>query len=582
MVDPSDLPARFRVLETLHRDAMQVRLLVVDTVLNTEAVLELPGADRLRELDRGDQRQRIRREARSLAKVRHPGVQAIRDLIEHRGVPMLVLEPCTGRTLADVLAERGTLEPDEVRRIGIEVARAAHAVHEQGVVHRDVQAANVVLRRDGSCVLTGFGFAKPQGTPFDLSSIDHAKGRASGAPDLPAHPAPEQLRGKAADARSDVYALGCMLLRCLCGEAPKPGEAPEPDAVRAAARPAPRTLIEVIARCLAAMPAARFPTMREVADALAPETAAVPRLSRRRLVLATVATVIAVPLGLWLADLGARRGTPAPPPGERGRPADSAIQRVRSTGWYRSSHALVIGVDYKDAAGKHAVLTYAERDARAVANALRALGWKADHVKELLGPQATCDAIRTELWRLQDKLRVDPEDQVFVYFAGHGKLHGNTQESGWVLPYDAGPNPGPDAPPQRWLPYRELHEMLNHQVPAGHVLLALDCCHSGAGMKAPAGRRGDATISRADAAAFIATDARIVLAASAAEQQASDDSWFTRTLLECIALEGDRCVTATQIFGKMQAVPSAGHTPVYFRYDTSGVASDFVFGRRPE
>jgi serine/threonine protein kinase len=571
------LPSRFRVLEVLQEDHVQVRLRAADEVLQREVVLELPGDVRCAELDQGGLRARILREARMLAKVHHSGVQPILDVLEHGGMPILLLAPRQGRTLEDLLGERSRLPAEEVERIGIQVAEAAQAVHAAGVVHRDLREANILVTADGSCVLTGFGFAKPQGSPFHGSSLNYGRGEtAERARVLPEYPAPEQLRGAAADARSDVYGLGCVLAHCLTGTAPKPEQVLTAAALSQQAPLAPRRLVEVIAGCLAPVPSARFPTMQAVAAALRAQPQA--RRQRRMLPWAIAALVLSAPLVWAVTRGGEERGRPAGPAMATGTGVDDS-EPPRQRTWYRTPHALVIGIDYVDSGCGLKTLANAERDASAVVERLLALGWPADHVQHLSGKEATWQAIQAEFNRLRNRSVVDREDQVFLYFAGHGERHSSTSTSSYLLPYDAAPREGTDVAPARWIPMSSILDLLAGQIVADHILIALDCCH----VAMPTmGSRGQAEPA-IEAGSWVAGRARLLLGATDANQLASDGragghSPFCEVFLDGLDLKRGQFRRAGAIFSALRDRCPAGQTPNVMPPEVLNSKYEFVFG----
>ncbi len=142
------------------------------------------------------------------ARVHHPNVAAVFDTGVHDGRPFIVMECLSGGTLADRLA-RGPLTLDEVRRVALQMLDALQASHERGVTHRDVKPSNILLAHSGVAKLADFGIAK------DDESADHtAVGLVVGTP---SYMAPERLRGAPATARSDLYALGMVLLDAVVG-----------------------------------------------------------------------------------------------------------------------------------------------------------------------------------------------------------------------------------------------------------------------------------------------------------------------------------------------------------------------------
>jgi serine/threonine protein kinase len=171
---------------------------------------------------------RFGREARAVAALNHPHIATLFDIGEHDGTHYLVMELLEGETLAARVA-RGMLEEKDARRIGAEIAEALAAAHRQGVVHRDVKPANVVLTPTGAKLLD-FGLARlqrPNASGPDQSQAatatrgDTREGVILGTV---AYMSPEQARGKPVDERTDVWAFGCVLYEMLTGRRAFAGE----------------------------------------------------------------------------------------------------------------------------------------------------------------------------------------------------------------------------------------------------------------------------------------------------------------------------------------------------------------------
>jgi serine/threonine-protein kinase len=156
-------------------------------------------------------RARFAREIRVAREVRHSHLVRIFDVGEAGGDPYLVLEYVAGGSLADRLG-RERLEPKEVVRVVAEVAAGLDALHRRELLHRDVKPSNILLREDGSAVLTDFGLAK--GAAYTVLT---RPGEVLGTLD---YMAPELVRGGEATPASDVYALGCVAFECLAGQPP--------------------------------------------------------------------------------------------------------------------------------------------------------------------------------------------------------------------------------------------------------------------------------------------------------------------------------------------------------------------------
>jgi TolB-like protein/Tfp pilus assembly protein PilF len=295
-----------------------------DARLNREVAIKvLPAAfsadaDRLR---------RFEQEARSASALNHPNILTIHDLGSHDGSPYVVFELLEGETLRERMAE-GSLSQRRALDSAIEIARGLAAAHERGIVHRDLKPENVFLTKDGSVKILDFGLAK-------LTHPEAASGEGSKAPTqtVPTEPgvvmgtvgymSPEQVRGQAADHRSDIFSFGAMLHEALSGQRAFRGatsadtmsailkeEPPELTSVRPDLPPA---LAHIVRRCLEKSPAERFQSARDLGFALT-ETGGVSapapvRLPGRRPILlpALGAVVLAFLAVLFLADVGGLR-----------------------------------------------------------------------------------------------------------------------------------------------------------------------------------------------------------------------------------------------------------------------------------
>jgi len=165
-------------------------------------------------------RQRLEREARTISKLSHPHICALFDASHHDGVDYLVMEYLEGEMLSDRLA-RGALPLDQTLRFGLEMADALSRAHHHGIVHRDVKPGNVILTRSGVKLLD-FGLAKaesPLGTPGGHTALPTRADltREGTIVGTLQYMAPEQLEGKSADARTDIFALGAVLYEMATG-----------------------------------------------------------------------------------------------------------------------------------------------------------------------------------------------------------------------------------------------------------------------------------------------------------------------------------------------------------------------------
>ncbi|MCA9751634.1 MAG: serine/threonine-protein kinase, partial [Gemmatimonadetes bacterium] len=228
------------------------------------------------------------REARTVSALQHPAICQLFDVGREGDVDYLVMEYVEGETLADRL-RRGALPLPEALRVAAAIADALGRAHASGVVHRDLKPGNVMLGPSGPKLLD-FGLAKPAGDPIAGDEATVAQDPADPTtPQTPltrrgtilgtlAYMSPEQLQGHAADARSDLFALGATLYEMVAGKRAFAGESQasviaailerEPEPLSSARPEAPPLLSRVLARCLAKDPRQRWESARDLAEQL--------------------------------------------------------------------------------------------------------------------------------------------------------------------------------------------------------------------------------------------------------------------------------------------------------------------------
>jgi eukaryotic-like serine/threonine-protein kinase len=216
---PRILAGRYQLVDRIGRGGMGTVWRARDELLGRDVavkeVLLPPGLD---EEQLAMARDRTLREARAAAKVRHPAVVSIHDVVIEDAHPWIVMEYVESRSLDDLCAERGPLPVEETARIGGALLRALRVIHGKGVLHRDIKPANILLSEDGRVVLTDFGIATIEGDA-GLTASGVLVGTAG-------FMAPERLRGRPAGAPSDLWSLGAVLYRMVEGRAPFEGESP--------------------------------------------------------------------------------------------------------------------------------------------------------------------------------------------------------------------------------------------------------------------------------------------------------------------------------------------------------------------
>ncbi|WP_329175488.1 serine/threonine-protein kinase [Streptomyces sp. NBC_01477] len=214
---PGDVVAgRYRITNRLGRGGMGTVWAATDELLHRQVAvkeLHLPHTG-LSEVESGRQHERALREARSVARIRHPHVVVVYDVVEQDGRPWIVMELIDGRSLAEILREDGPLAPREAARICAAVAGALLAAHAHGIQHRDVKPANVLIdHATGRVVLTDFGIARIPG-----SATISETGSFVGSPE---YTAPERMSGgRAAGPESDLWSLGALLCAAVDGHSP--------------------------------------------------------------------------------------------------------------------------------------------------------------------------------------------------------------------------------------------------------------------------------------------------------------------------------------------------------------------------
>jgi Tol biopolymer transport system component/tRNA A-37 threonylcarbamoyl transferase component Bud32 len=235
--------------------------------------------------DKADASERFEREARTISSLNHPNICQLHDVGTHDGVRYLVMELLEGETLAERL-RRGPLPMEQVLRYGAEIATGLQAAHRCGVVHRDLKPGNIMLTKSGA-KLMDFGLAKGMTSPNAVSSELTATLTSSHATPLTQqgtivgtfqYMAPEQVEGKEADARSDIFSLGAVLYEMVSGKRAFEGKTlvsvaasileKEPEPIRTLQPVTPASLERAIRKCLAKDPDERWQSAGDLASEL--------------------------------------------------------------------------------------------------------------------------------------------------------------------------------------------------------------------------------------------------------------------------------------------------------------------------
>jgi hypothetical protein len=210
----TDTQGRYEVESEIGRGGMGIVYRAHDRVLERVVALkELPpelGQD-------SSLATRFRQEARLLARLTHPNIVQVYDLVEDARGMWIAMELVEGGSLAELLGERGALEHDELIRLAVPMAQAMAFAHARGVIHRDFKPDNVMITTDGVPKVMDFGIAKLARQAPELTQ----EGSVLGSP---AYMSPEQAAGRKADARSDIYSFGATLYEMATGNTPFEGD----------------------------------------------------------------------------------------------------------------------------------------------------------------------------------------------------------------------------------------------------------------------------------------------------------------------------------------------------------------------
>jgi len=306
----------YEILREIGRGGMGVVYLARDTRLDREVAVKCLPSD----VACDDERlARFKREARLLASLNHPNIATVHSLEEVDGRMYLVLEYIDGDGLFRHLDRAGRSWQDSVEA-AIQIADALAAAHEKGVVHRDIKPDNVMFTRSGTAKVLDFGLAVPVRTDDDDTALTQ-EGAILGTP---GYMAPEQARGQPADARCDIFALGCLLHEMLSGT-PTFLRDTAMDTFAATLNDTPKNLPDVpaalqqlVLRCLAKDLEERRISARDVASELRamiagpPSATTLPPRGAPRGVLPAMLAVALVGVAFWLWPKGGGEPPPAP------------------------------------------------------------------------------------------------------------------------------------------------------------------------------------------------------------------------------------------------------------------------------
>jgi eukaryotic-like serine/threonine-protein kinase len=207
------IAGRYRLVEHLGSGGMGHVWLAQDELLRRRvAVKEVSPPAGLSGDERARLRERTLREARAAARLNHPNVVTVYDIVEDDGRPWIVMELVQARSLRELVDENGPMDPRAVARMGLQLLGALQSAHAIGIVHRDVKPGNVLLDAEGRAVLADFGIARAESGPATTTP-----GVLVGSP---SYIAPERARGERGGPASDLWSLGATLYAAVEGRPP--------------------------------------------------------------------------------------------------------------------------------------------------------------------------------------------------------------------------------------------------------------------------------------------------------------------------------------------------------------------------
>jgi len=259
--------SHYKIIEKLGHGGMGEVYLANDTKLKRKVALKfLP---REYSLD-SEARERFLREAQAASILDHPNICTIHEIGEtEKGQSYIIMSFCEGETLREKI-KRGTLKVEIAIDIAVHIARGISSAHKHDIIHRDIKPANIMINQDGVVKIVDFGLAKFSGVS-ELTQEHTTLGTIY-------YMSPEQVNGKEADQRSDIWAVGAVLYEMICGKAPFTGnyaqsifydilnaEIEPPVSVR---RDVPEELEKIISKALMKDPEKRYQKMDEMLDEL--------------------------------------------------------------------------------------------------------------------------------------------------------------------------------------------------------------------------------------------------------------------------------------------------------------------------
>jgi serine/threonine-protein kinase len=269
--EPTEIAGRYQIVKKLGagafgtvykaRDARLDRMVAIKTIRLEGLAASQAGLKEMTD--------RFLREAKTAAKLKHPGIVTIHDYGDAEGLTYIVMEFIDGIGIDHILAETGRMPIERAAALGAQIAEALDYAHKGGVVHRDIKPANIMIEPGDRVKVTDFGIAKPGDSAEHLTMTGSLLG-------TPSYMSPEQARGQKLDGRSDLFSVGCVLYEMVAGKKAFRGESitallfkiisEEPPSLREFDPKVPDEMLRIISKALQKSPDARYQTGRELAE----------------------------------------------------------------------------------------------------------------------------------------------------------------------------------------------------------------------------------------------------------------------------------------------------------------------------
>ncbi len=273
--EPSEIAGRYQVVKKLGAGAFGTVFKARDTRLERMVAIKTIRLEGLAASQAGHKEmlERFEREAKTAAKLKHPGIVTIYDydFSESQGFSYIAMEFIDGVGLDRVIAETGRLPVERAAALGAQVADALDYAYKFGVVHRDIKPANIMVEAGDRVKVTDFGIAKPGDSAEHLTVTGSLLG-------TPSYMSPEQARGQGLDGRSDLFSLGLVVYEMVAGRKAFRGDsitallfkiiAEEPQPIHELEPSVPEAMVRLIQKAIAKAPEARYQSGREMADDL--------------------------------------------------------------------------------------------------------------------------------------------------------------------------------------------------------------------------------------------------------------------------------------------------------------------------